>query len=58
MLRSIFWWLVRIGTLLAGCYTINRVIISEGYRADYWNIVIVGVVVIVVNRIFMPRCKD
>jgi len=58
MLRTIGWWGIRIAVTLAGCYTLQHIISDEGYRAEFKDIVIAAVVVIVVMRFWAPRAKD
>ena len=58
LLRSTFQLTTRLVATLAGCWTLQQVILREGYRCELSTLLIGAVVTIVVLRLWMPWTKE
>jgi hypothetical protein len=54
MMRWVIWIAIRVAVTLACILTIQNVIHAEGYRVEFFTLVISAVCVIVAVRMWMP----
>jgi hypothetical protein len=54
MSNSIGWWAIRLGTTVAGCLAIQRVLETEGRSSPLSDLLVVAAVTLVVVRLWTP----
>ena len=56
--KNLFQLVVRLGTTLAACVTLQNVIHREGYRCELSTLLVGAAVAIVAVRVWMPWSKE
>jgi predicted nucleic acid-binding protein len=53
--HHILWFIIRMIATLACCYTINGLMIKEGYRIDIKDLLIAAACIVVFMRFWLPK---
>jgi hypothetical protein len=57
-MRWIVWFTIRAVVTLACVWTVQNLIVREGYRAEFDTLLFSAIVTIIAVRMWMPSCKQ